>query len=270
MVTTIRRPNLRSIALPAEHGGWGFLLEPIILGLLVAPSIRAVLIAVAAISFFLVHQPLKLAIKDHRKKRRVLRTAWAEKFAIGYGLAGSIAFLSVLLTSPLSFVIPLMIGSIFGLVQLIYDSQNKSRHIIPQLCGAAALASTVMAITLLSGWSWLAALMLWLLLVVRAITSILYVRARLRLEYGKTYSAALVHGTHVFSLLLIVTLAGRDLIPELVLIPFILLTCRAFYGLSPWRKSVQPKVVGFSELAYGIITILIIAIGYTSSGASLL
>ncbi|MDX2007394.1 MAG: hypothetical protein SFU83_19325 [Meiothermus sp.] len=29
---------LRSVALPNEHGGWGFTLEPILLGLLVAPG----------------------------------------------------------------------------------------------------------------------------------------------------------------------------------------------------------------------------------------
>ncbi|MBZ0296495.1 MAG: YwiC-like family protein [Anaerolineae bacterium] len=41
-VSTERRPNLRSVALPAEHGGWGFLIEPILLGLLVAFSVNGV------------------------------------------------------------------------------------------------------------------------------------------------------------------------------------------------------------------------------------
>ncbi|VAV92581.1 Putative membrane-spanning protein, partial [hydrothermal vent metagenome] len=35
--TGTSRVNVRSIALPTEHGGWGFTLEPILLGLLVAP-----------------------------------------------------------------------------------------------------------------------------------------------------------------------------------------------------------------------------------------
>jgi hypothetical protein len=30
---------VRLVALPAEHGGWGLLLEPIALGLAVAPSL---------------------------------------------------------------------------------------------------------------------------------------------------------------------------------------------------------------------------------------
>lgn len=33
-----RTVKLRTVALPAEHGGWGFLFEPIVLGLLLAPT----------------------------------------------------------------------------------------------------------------------------------------------------------------------------------------------------------------------------------------
>lgn len=32
------RVRLKSIALPVEHGGWLFVLEPVLLGLLVVPS----------------------------------------------------------------------------------------------------------------------------------------------------------------------------------------------------------------------------------------
>ncbi|HDL49896.1 MAG TPA: prenyltransferase, partial [Actinobacteria bacterium] len=41
--------RLRSVAMPTEHGGWGFTLEPIILGLLVAPSPAGWEIAAAAL-----------------------------------------------------------------------------------------------------------------------------------------------------------------------------------------------------------------------------
>ena len=39
MTTSDRRPTLRSVAMPAEHGGWGLTLEPGILGVLLAPSL---------------------------------------------------------------------------------------------------------------------------------------------------------------------------------------------------------------------------------------
>ena len=56
--------NLRSIALPAEHGAWSFLLEPLVLGLLFAPSWSGIVFAVALFFGFLTHQPLKIYVKD--------------------------------------------------------------------------------------------------------------------------------------------------------------------------------------------------------------
>lgn len=44
-----RRPSLRSVAIPAEHGGWGLTLEPGILGVLVAPDLAGVLLGLAAL-----------------------------------------------------------------------------------------------------------------------------------------------------------------------------------------------------------------------------
>ena len=46
------RPMLRSVALPTEHGGWGLTLEPVLLGLLVAPSVAGLAIGGAAFLVF--------------------------------------------------------------------------------------------------------------------------------------------------------------------------------------------------------------------------
>jgi hypothetical protein len=56
--------KVRSLVLPTEHGGWGFLFEPILLGLLVAFSWAGVALSAAAICVFLVQQPLKIALRD--------------------------------------------------------------------------------------------------------------------------------------------------------------------------------------------------------------
>ncbi len=34
----LRKPNFKSIALPAEHGGWSLILEPLILAMILAPT----------------------------------------------------------------------------------------------------------------------------------------------------------------------------------------------------------------------------------------
>ena len=43
------RAGWRGVAVPTEHGGWGFTLEPILLGLLVAHSATAWEISAAAL-----------------------------------------------------------------------------------------------------------------------------------------------------------------------------------------------------------------------------
>jgi hypothetical protein len=47
--TVARSVALRPLALPSEHGGWGILLEPIAIGLLVAGSWSGVLVGAAAV-----------------------------------------------------------------------------------------------------------------------------------------------------------------------------------------------------------------------------
>jgi hypothetical protein len=57
---------LRSVALPAEHGGRSLTLEPGLLGLLIAPGPAGVCIAAGAMVAFLVRTPLKVVAIDRR------------------------------------------------------------------------------------------------------------------------------------------------------------------------------------------------------------
>jgi hypothetical protein len=259
MATNTR--TIRAVALPTEHGGWGFLAEPILLGLLVAPSWAGLLLSLAAVAVFLLHQPLKYAIKDHLKGRRVSRTVWAERFSLIYAAVAAVSFGAVLLTQPELFLVPLLIGGAIGTIQLSYDARNKSRNLIPEVAGALALGAAAPAIALVGGWTLLPALLLWLVLAFRAMSSILYVRARLRLEYGRPYQAAPVYALHGLALLVLGGLVVSGVLHWLILLPFIFLTGRAAYGLSAYRRQVKAKVVGFSELGYGLVTVLIVAVG---------
>ncbi len=72
-VGRVARVRLRSVALPVEHGGWGLLLEPIALGLLVAPSLAGFCLSVAAAGAFLARHPLKLVMADRQRRRRLPR-----------------------------------------------------------------------------------------------------------------------------------------------------------------------------------------------------
>src|SRR5205085_7457904 len=91
--------KVRPLVLPSEHGGWGILLEPIILGLLIAPSRAGFLIALAALFGFLARQPLKLAMQDAQRGRSFARTSWCWVFT---GWFAALATLSISLALPLS------------------------------------------------------------------------------------------------------------------------------------------------------------------------
>lgn len=62
--------RVRTVALPVEHGGWSLTLEPVALGLLVAPSRAGFLLAVATVGAFLLRHPLKIVADDRRRGRR--------------------------------------------------------------------------------------------------------------------------------------------------------------------------------------------------------
>jgi hypothetical protein len=71
----------RAIALPPEHGSWGLVGEPVVLGLLVAPAWTSFLVGLGAFAGFLAYRPAKLVWGDLRRRKRYPRTALAVRLA---------------------------------------------------------------------------------------------------------------------------------------------------------------------------------------------
>src|SRR5437764_14320935 len=92
------RVRLKTIALPVEHGGWGLSLEPVALGLLVAPSLPGLFLSVATLAAFLARHPLKLIMADRRRGRRFARTPVAERFVLLYILIATLSLLAAIKT----------------------------------------------------------------------------------------------------------------------------------------------------------------------------
>lgn len=260
-----QRPvKLKSIALPSEHGGWGFLAEPILLGGLVAFSWSGVLVGIAAVGVFLIHQPLKIALKDRKRTPWPPRTVWAIRFAAGYALLALIPMIVLLLSLRPSraFVLPLVLAIPFAIIQLYYDSRNRSRWLVPEVAGALALALVAPAIAMLAGWSFWMALPLWVLLGLRATVSILFIRSRIRLRVGKEANVTTTWMVHGLALVVVMALALTSVVPWLTAVPFGILLGRSLKGLSRFRKEQPIKAIGFQELAYGLLTVFLIAAGY--------
>jgi hypothetical protein len=256
------RGQWRGVALPVEHGGWGFLLEPLLLGLLLFPSRAAVALSLAVIAAFLLRQPAKIILVDWRRGRTFTRTQLAWRFAILYA---GIALFGVAATTSLAgidWLLPSLLALPFGLIFLYYDLAQPGRTWQAEIAAPVALASAAASMAIIDGWSLGPSLALWIALTARAIPSILYVRARLRLDRGKDPDPILPILSHVIALFGVATLIQIELLPWPSLIPFVILLARAIHGLSARRWRVSVKVIGFIELGLGIATVLLIALGY--------
>lgn len=255
------RPSIRSVALPAEHGGWGFLFEPVLLGLLIAPTLAGVCLGVAALGVFLLRAPLKLTIKDYRRGRRFERTRLAEIFTLIYAAValGGLALAFVTASHPCWQ--PFLLAVPLALVQLRYEIVNRGREYLPETAGSMALACVAPMIALAGGMALPAALLLWIILTARAVTSISYVRARLRLEHGKPAQIRATWILHLLALALLVLLALNNATPWLTAAIMLLLAARACYGLSDYRRPAPPRVIGFQEMGLGLVYIVLTAAG---------
>lgn len=254
--------RLRPIALPVEHGGWSLLLEPAVLGLLLAPSLAGVFLSVAAIALFLARHPYKLSVKDWRMHRRGRRAVIAERFALFYLLLGMLAAGLAIKSGGITFLVPLAFAAPFAITQLILDSMGHSRSLAAELAGAAAPGALAASLAIGGGWQFPTAFALWVIMAARAMPTILYLRARLRLMRRKAASRSLPIIAHLAAPLATFGLCAFTLAPWLALWAMLVLTSRAIVGLWSSNAKTTAQRLGLMELGLGVITVLAVALGF--------
>ena len=254
--------RIKTIALPAEHGGWGLLFEPIVLGLLVAPSIAGLYLALSGVGLFLARQPLTLLMLN--RSRPSPRTRLAKQFATFYLIVTGITFLEAVLSAQYSFVLPLLVAAPMALVQVAHDWTGRRRVLLPEIAGAVAILSLAPAIALTDGWSNSTAFALWAIMVARAVPAILYVRACLARLHNRPASPLPMLFAHGLSIGAMVWLASAALAPRLLVAAMIILLLRAAMGfVFAERRKVAAKQLGFSEIAFGTLIVFAVVLGRT-------
>lgn len=256
------RIRLRTVALPAEHGGWGFLFEPIALGLVVAPSIAGACIAVMSVGIFLARHPLKLVWLDRKRRANRARTRLAALVGLSYGLVAALGLAGAVRFGGVRVLVPYLVVSPLVVAYVVLDYRKHTRTLFAELVGPLVLGVAASSVTLGAGWTAPAAFVLWVVLMVRAVPSILYVRARLRLERGRPADIRLATVSCVIGLGVTGALAWRGVTPLLVVVGATELLARALHGLSSRRRHVTAKGIGISELVHGLLYVALVAIGY--------
>ena len=259
---TTSRPRLRPLLLPTEHGGWGLVGAPVLLGLWVAPSWPGALVGLATLFAFLARQPLRIAVGDLLKRKRYPRTIWAAGFAAAYLDLALISFAAAWWLSEHPFWMPLAVAAPLFLAQAAYDASKQGRGLLPELMGAAGVGAVAPAMLMASGWDPASAWLCGLVLAMQSCTAIVYVRSRLDLAKGKPGDRAWSIGFHLVALGAVAWLASIRPEFTLAVAAFAALACRAWVGQMSACLGTRAAWVGVQEVVFTLVTVASMAIGH--------
>ena len=254
--------SLRAIALPAEHGGWGLLTEPLLLALFVAPSGAGAVLALAIVAGFLWRHPARLVFADYRRGVLYPRTRAAVGVACAYAVLAVVAgFAGVRLSVPSLWPLVLLVAPPAA-VYLAFDLRLRSREAVAEAAGALALSGSSAIVAVAAGWPLSRALGLWLLAGGRSLASILEIRCRLRRQRGGLAPRWPVLATHgaVSGGALAAALAGS--IPMGAVAVPVVLFARAGWNLRDGAPVHRPQEIGWSEVRAGLLATLAWSVAY--------
>lgn len=257
---TTSRSTWRAVALPSEHGGWGLTAEPILLGLLVAPSVAGMFVGLAGALAFLARTPLKLTLVDLLRHRTMERTRLARRLAAVELLALAIVVGAALVTARggLWWWPVLVAGPLVG-VELWFDMRSRGRRLAPELCGAIGISAIAAMIVLASGGSPAIAVGAWLVLSARAVASIPFVRAQVFRLHGRPRSGP---PQPVWDLAALALLAGAVAVEHVLLVGaiavLVVVAVQEVTALSPPPKA---TVQGIRQTIMGLCVVLATWVG---------
>lgn len=244
-----------AVFLPKEHGSWSLALEPLALGLLVAPSPAGAALAAAALAGFFARRPFKAAFAPvHSERRREAREALCLLMALA--VAGGFEMLVLgdgLGLWPLLLVVP------FGLLFAYFDAQGEGRAAAAEVAGSAAFAVLPAMLAALAGRPAGAALALAVLALVRSVPAVLTLRIFLRQRKGEAASPALPLASAAFGVVAVTGLARAGLLPWVATAGALLLWLRTAWLVSPWRPAWPARRAGMFEAALGIAYVAFLA-----------
>lgn len=242
------------LTLPKEHGSWSLALEPIALGLLVAPSRAGVALAVAAMSGFFLRRPLKLALTGQRDARQPLAILCVFLLALmglshlllaaKFGIAGGLW--------------PLLPAALTGLLFAWCDAQNEAREGAAELAGAITFGILPAAFGALAGWNWSAAVALAAIMLVRCVPTVLLVRTCLRRKKGRAFSLAPALVTAGCGIVAMFGLTSNHLAPWTAAMFAVIFFARSVWFLVG-RPNFSAKTVGIFESILGVVMVLVMA-----------
>ncbi|MGE5222844.1 MAG: YwiC-like family protein [Omnitrophica WOR_2 bacterium] len=261
----------KTIALPQDHGSWVFILSPLLIGLFAGRnwSIASIYLVLAALSAFLIRQPVTILVKVYSKRRPSRELPAAIFWTALYAFIGLLAIAGLLIQGDL-FVIYLAIPGIpvFALHLVLVSRRSERRQIGVELIAAGVLALAAPAGYWVSlgnpsttGW------LLWLLTWFQSAASIVYAYLRLEQRQLKTIPdlgqrvgmgrRALLYTS--FNLAGVSLLAWMHIVPALLSIPYAVQWLETLWGTLRPAVRQRPTAIGIRQLVVSaLFTILFI------------
>lgn len=246
-----------SVFLPKEHGSWSLALEPVALGLLVAPTSAGAALGLAALAGFFLRRPLRALLTDRNRHHGSARTA----LLVLAGCAAAALALTVA-EAGLPALWPLLLAAPPGLVFLWFDCRNESRSALAEIAGGAAFGLLPAALATVAGWSPAAALALSALMLARTLPTILTVRTCLRRRKGEPTSPAWSVVSTVVALAALRALSAAGLLPAAAGWLGVLFVGRTLIVLSPLCATWPAKRLGMAEAVLGVTLLAVAALAY--------
>jgi len=256
------RIPIKSVALPVEHGAWGFLFEPLLAGLLIAPTVGGSFLSIMIVGSFLSRQPLKFVVGDLLQKKKLPRTAVSRRWLAYFGAVAGFGLFVGLLTVDLRAFIPLIFAVPFVVYLILQDASRKSREMVAELMAASVLATSISSLSIAAGHGFAFAAAMWATMLARLIPSVIYVRNRLRLEKGKFYSAGSSLWTHLGAVVVVLALYFAAYGSILTVTMTVVLLVRSIAGLSDRRSKLTAKQIGVREVIYGVVYAVSVVVGF--------
>ncbi|MDP1716062.1 MAG: YwiC-like family protein [Anaerolineales bacterium] len=267
----------KQIALPQEHGSWVFILSPLLVGIFAGGdfSYATINLIVAAMSAFMIRQPLTVAVKAYTGRRSKTDLDSARFWVLVYGSITVLALLGLILEG-FGFILFLAVP---GLPVFAWHLWLVSRRAERKQAGIEVIATGVLSLTAPAaywigireydsfGW-WL-----WGFTWLQSAASIVYAYLRLsqreleldqapvkrRSERWLMGRRALIYTS--FNLAASIGLGFSNLVPRFIFIPFLAQWLETIWGITHPAVGWKPTRIGIRQLIVSIAwTILFIAL----------
>jgi hypothetical protein len=253
------RSVFRRVAIPSEHGGWALTAEPVLLGLLVAPSVAGVALSLGAVLAFLARTAVYVGLVDRHRLRWLPRTTIAARVAAIEAVL-VIALVGVaLLTGSARWLLLLAVAVPLVAVELDFDLRSRSRRLIPELCGAVGMSAVVGCIVLAAGEPAELAVALWLIAAGRSVASIPFARTQIERLHHRPVRFVVSDVAQVVGvgLAVVATVLERSVLPGLIALG-VLATVQV---VALRRRPVPAVVLGVGQSVAGLLIVLVTAAG---------